>query len=533
MARRCLGVAGWWATLLLTVVYTAAPAAAQNTINQTTCGGVTGVPSCQKPPYGFLQDIALDCSAGGVAPYVLTALAQITDRSGPNRITLSGTCPTFPVVGFNRLTIEGNGATIVGGVNIVNSRDILLKSLTLDFTGWAGRNLSANGSQVTLDGVTVKNVTNEAAIELDRSVLGFTGSPSLITANSCVGVSVDSGSLMNVANVTISNNGFGQGCGSQRHGIRVRGGSVNLSNGFWGNNGYVDQPLDISGNSSSGIAIEGGFLMTHAEAGNATIRIHDNGGSGLEVSGFADIEGHLQFDGNMPNSQDGSPSGSQIVAYGATLGIGQGVVVQGQNGGALALIDGFALIGDGGPMTITGGVTLTQGATGFLAGDNSIDALSCDGTSWLRNFGSMPSTGTNTCPSDGPSGIKGDKGDQGPQGLQGPAGSDGPAGLAGPAGPQGIQGPQGPSGIPGGISGRRLVSHSQPVALGRNGSTLITVACPVSTVSVGGGGSTTNPNLVIQDSLPTTTGWRVRVRNERDRTQRGTVTATAVCSDTQ
>ena len=184
-------------------------------------------------------------------------------------------------------------------------------------------------------------------------------------------------------------------------------------------------------------------------------------------------------------------------------------------------------------MTITGGVTLTQGATGFLAGDNSIDALSCDGTSWLRNFGSMPSTGTNTCPSDGPSGIKGDKGDQGPQGLQGPAGSDGPAGLAGPAGPQGIQGPQGPSGIPGGISGRRLVSHSQPVALGRNGSTLITVACPVSTVSVGGGGSTTNPNLVIQDSLPTTTGWRVRVRNERDRTQRGTVTATAVCSDTQ
>jgi len=57
---------------------------------------------------------------------------------------------------------------------------------------------------------------------------------------------------------------------------------VSLSDGFWGN---VDPPLDISGNSSSRIAIEGGFLMTHTEAGNATIRIHDNGGSGRGMTG--------------------------------------------------------------------------------------------------------------------------------------------------------------------------------------------------------------------------------------------------------
>ena len=516
MARRCLGAARWCVALLLIVAYTADPAAAQNTISQTTCGGVSGVENCLTN--GFLQDLTVNCQAGFPENQVDTVLAQITDRNGPNRITLSGPgCGGVGIVGFNRLTIVGDGSPVGGFWSIINSRNILLKAVKFDFNVQAG-DVDMQGSQVTFDGVTVTNARGEFGVGLAGSSLDFTGGPSLITANSCVGVSVGSGSVMNVANVTISHNGFGQGCGSQRHGIRVRGGSVSLSNGYR-RNGYVDQPLDISDNSGSGIEIEGGFLMTHAEAGNATIRIHDNGGPGLEMSGYADVEGHLQFDGNQPNSQDGSPSGSQIVAFGgSTVAIGQGVVVAGQNGGALSAVGAFLVIGDGGPMTITGGVSMTQGATGFLTGGNSIDTLSCDGTSWMKNIGGPVSIGTNTCPGDGPAGIKGDTGDQGPQGLQGPAGPAGPAG---------------PPGIAGGISGRRLVSNSRPVSLVRNGSTLITVVCPVSTVSVGGGGSTTNPNLVIQDSLPTTTGWRVRVWNERDGTQSGTVTATAVCTNTQ
>ena len=70
-------------------------------------------------------------------------------------------------------------------------------------------------------------------------------------------------------------------------------------------------------------------------------------------------------------------------------------------------------------MTITGGVALTQGANGFLTGGNSINTLSCDGTSWMRKVGSRSSTGSNTCPSDGPAGIKSERGIQGPQGLPG------------------------------------------------------------------------------------------------------------------
>jgi hypothetical protein len=141
MTRARYGL-GWWyvvpvvpVILLLCAVGTVF---AQNTINQTTCGGVNGPGSCLTN--GVLQDLHVDCSVAGAAGMINTALAQITDRSGPNRITVSGTCNAgVTIAGFNRLTIEGTpGATITRGTNILNSRGILLKSLTFDFTGTFG-----------------------------------------------------------------------------------------------------------------------------------------------------------------------------------------------------------------------------------------------------------------------------------------------------------------------------------------------------------------------------------------------------------
>ena len=165
------------ATALLLVV--AHPAAAQNTVNQTTCGGVSGVGSCLTN--GFLQDLTVDC-ANAHGTEVSTALAQITDRNGPNRITLSGgNCGGFSIVGFNRLTIVGDGSPVGGFWAFVNSRNILLKSITYDFSVQAG-NLNMQGSEVTFDGVTVKNATSNAgslAVGLVGSSLSFTGAPSL------------------------------------------------------------------------------------------------------------------------------------------------------------------------------------------------------------------------------------------------------------------------------------------------------------------------------------------------------------------
>src|SRR5690349_6980525 len=115
--------------IIIVIALGAARSAGAQTVSQTTCGGTNGPGSCLSN--GFLQDLAVDCSAVGAAGQINTALAQITDRSGPNRITVSGTCNAgVSIVGFNRLTIQGNSATITKGTNVLNSRNITFKSLT-------------------------------------------------------------------------------------------------------------------------------------------------------------------------------------------------------------------------------------------------------------------------------------------------------------------------------------------------------------------------------------------------------------------
>ena len=496
--------------LVLVSLWGFRPAAAQNTISQTTCGGVNGFNSCLTN--GFLQDIAVDCNTSPPARFVQTALAQITDRSGPNRITLSGTCSGFNVVGFNRLTIASSGATVTGGVNIVNSRNVLIQGLTFDFGG-QGFNLNLNGSQATLDGVTVKNSANDAAITVLGSGLGFTGSSSLITSNRCGGVLVGAGSLANVVNVMISNNGQ-QGCGDARHAIRVtNGGSVRLLNQIFLNNMLVDAPVDISGNYGAGISVEGGTLATTAEDGTAMIRIHDNAGGGLELSGMADVEGHLQFDRNNPTSSDGFPTTQIAVFANGSLFIGNGVLVDGSTtNAALAAVNAFVLIGNGGPATIKGAAALTQGSTGFLAGANSIDALTCDGTSWMPNIDNQSVIGTNSCPTAGPAGI------QGPPGPQGPTGP---------------QGPQGPQGIPG-ISGlERVVAGAGNKIYARGAVIGATATCPTGKKLVGGGAATNNVNIVIMQSYPDLGGNSWQVIAESTSRQLASVAAYALCAYVQ
>lgn len=386
IVRVRFGVAFCCFGLLVLAVLAAGTASAQTTINQTSC-----VSGCTNP----LQDLTVDCSTGG---NINAALASIADRTGPNRITVSGTCnPGVTISGFNRLTIQGTGgATIKGGVVIVASRSITLSALTLDFHGTSA-NLTLSGSQVVLDGVTVKNSTNLFGINVAGSNLSFGSiSPSLVTGNGCNGIEVSAESILVVANVTISNNGSAPGCGKQQYGINVHnGGSVKLSNTIGA--------VDISGNFRQGILIEGGTLTSDAQGGTAPIRVHDNGGPGLVlVGGTAFIGGHVQFDNN-----DLSLPPSQIVAFGGgVLDIGAGAVVQGGSaagGNAFAVIgNAFAVIGDDeGPTTITGGASFSLGSIGLLTGANSIDTLSCDGTSWVSDSDHASTVGTSTCPSNG------------------------------------------------------------------------------------------------------------------------------------
>jgi hypothetical protein len=395
------------------------PAAAQNTVNQVTCGGVTGVGSCQTN--GVLQDLSVDCSLAGAAGLINTALAQITDRNGPNRITVSNTCTALVnITGFNRLTIQGIG-TITNAVSISNSRNVTIKGLTFDFATQGG-NFIINGSQVTFDGVTIKNSpSGVGGVSIQSGSLTFSGNANKVQSNVCTGISVGPGGFVSVGNVTISGNGQGPNCGDSRDGIKVRnGGSVFLANGVV-NGGFVDAPVDISGNGGAGISLEGPTTLTSgAQGGSAVIHIHNNSDPGIVMFGgaAADIEGHFAFDGNAAGGFDEFPQAQIAALANSNLFIGQGVQV---TGGLAGMFGSFVVVGEGGAMTVTGGVSLSGGSSGFMSDANTIDHLNCDGSSYMATDG-QTHPGTNTCPPNGPAGITG------PQGIQGPVGPQGPPG---------------------------------------------------------------------------------------------------------
>jgi hypothetical protein len=374
--------------LAVLAVFSTGTASAQTTINQTTCFNSGGL--CPNPR----QNLTVDCSTGG---NINNTLAQITDRNGPNTINVSGTCPgQVSVVGFNRLTIQGS-ATIANRVNITNSRTITLKGLTLSGTPAVPvAGLVLNGSDVLLDGVTVQNFSSANGINVDnQSVLGFAGVASLITGNALSGIEVGSGSRVNVANVTVSNNGAQAGSFAPSGIFATDGASLVLANQING----VDAPVDIFGNAGTGIRVKGGTLTMLAQSNpNSLVHIHDNGGIGLEIGGHAEITGPLKLDGNNPaggNLGGLFPMPLQVLA-GEFLEMGNGVEVQGN---LAAVLNTVLIIGDSGPMTITGSAMLAYGSTGFVASTNSIGALTCDNTSWAAIVGQPIQT--NTCPGNG------------------------------------------------------------------------------------------------------------------------------------
>ena len=485
------------------------PAAAQNVLNQTTCGGTTGVGSCLTN--GFLQDLAVDCSAPGAPGQISTALALITDRDGPNRITVSGTCNVgVTIAGFNRLMIQGNGATLTRGWSILNSRAITLRSLTFNLASAPGQTVAINTSSVVFDGVTVENAQSANGVNIVGGSLGFIG-PSVITGNGFAGINVGTASQVNLANVTVSNNGA-QGQGEfERAGIVAHnGGNVTLSNQVAMNGQLVDAPVDISGNTRQGILMQSGTLSTSAESGNAVIHVHNNGDAGLELDvAFGEVDGHLKFDsnGNGQCTNIGDPC--QITLFKSGLAIGEGAEV---DGGLAAAFQSFLLLGDGGAGTFTGGVHVLYSSTGLLSSANVVDVLTCDGTSWMATDGqTMP--GTNTCPSTGP------------------------AGITGPMGPPGADGAQGPQGIPGlpGVSGRQVVQSPFSSSVQKGTGLNVTGTCPAGKTAIGGGFSFNNLNFAVVSSSPDANAanlWHVDIQNVSTKTQAISGAVWVVCATT-
>jgi hypothetical protein len=418
--------------------WNAVPASAQTKINQTSC--IDGPQSCLTG--GVLQSLTVDCNSGGS---ITTALESIADRNGPNQITVSGTCNESVVIaGFNQLTITGNAATITRQFRAVSSRNITLNSLTFDFQGQGSANVLLVGSGLFLSGVTIQHSPNSSGINGAALTIGaesdvfFFGSPSLITQNAGDGISVTSTTAV-IGNVTVSNN--------QGHGILIaNGGRVGL-----------ELNVDISNNAQQGIQVEGATLFATALGGSAgNVHIHDNQGPGVEVdAGLALLDGGILLERNQG-------TGPQIVALAsATVVLQAGAQVL---GGAAAEINSVIFFAGNPAVTVTGGVTFGVGSIGYIDKTSSIDALSCDGTSWVANPVNL-SIASNNCPSagptgtQGPQGIAGPQGPQGIQGMQGQQGVQGPQGTQGPPGPPGPPGPQGLQGTPGTSAGFDAVAN--------------------------------------------------------------------------
>ncbi len=268
--------------------------------------------------------------------------------------------------------------------------------------------------------------------------------------------------------------------------------------------------------TGDGLEVDGGSLSGAAKTGNAMIRIHDNLGPGVGLLGAttAGIGGHIQLDGNDPNGQ---PPVQVFAGPRATLFIGGGVQVQ----GGLQALDALVSIGEGGPMTISGGVFLNFNSVGAIEGSNSIDTMTCDGTSYAYNPGNIPTSGPNTCPSNGPAGITG------------PAGAQGLPGPQGVGGPQGVQGPPG---VPGGVAGLQRVTRQVTFTLGRNDSRGLTATCPAGKVVIGGAAGTGDPTFAIISSGPgpnATTQWSANFWNTASNTRTRSASVTAICAFAQ
>jgi hypothetical protein len=127
----------------------------------------------------------------------------------------------------------------------------------------------------------------------------------------------------------------------------------------------------------------------------------------------------------------------------------------------------------------------------------------------------------------GAAGAQGPQGEMGPVGPQGPAGQQGPQGARGDQGPQGLQGPQGfqgPQGLPGpqgdpGVSGyTSAATTTSAITVNAGATSTSSISCPSGKRTIGGGHELVDgaTQLLFLGSSPSTTAWRVMLRNDTD-----------------
>jgi hypothetical protein len=239
----------------------------------------------------FAANVVVDCTGvNGNAFHSITAALATLSLTGPNTITVGGTCNENVVVSqFDRLTIQaasGHVATVVNAANppgitmlIAGSHNITLDNLIIEGGGSPSNvYITSSSSAVLLQNCSVQNSTGDG-MDVDMAS-ELVVQNSNFTNNSASGIFVANESNMTMGTyptqrINITGNGFGGG-GNGNNGLAIDGSLVQLNFGV----------ATISGNAGAGIAMDGGRLLFFGGEA-ATPGVIENNNYGISMNDAA------------------------------------------------------------------------------------------------------------------------------------------------------------------------------------------------------------------------------------------------------
>jgi hypothetical protein len=362
-------------------------------------------------PVGLRAQILVDCSGANLKAY--SSINAALPNAGPgSTIIVTGTCTeTVNLNGVNNLNIGaywGQTATLIGGINIWDSKFVYLYGLNISNASWDGIGVyhstsiyvdtctsSANtatglaaryGSEVTLftSGTFDHNPGYGIYVDTGSIVQMFPwGGPVDISNNGTSGVLVDRGTYWALGNTTILNNG---GWGIEMYSARASVGTAYGPNSIQGNalgGASVNEVSEASfwnifglhslfqGNGAVGISVGLGSQVTLSIDG---VQIFDHTSAGVDVYGNSQANlfgaNSLQRNGNL----------SDLRSAGIRL-----------DGNSQALIRGGDISQNYGP-GILALVNSSVDFTGLTSSGNAKGAITCDSSATMVSDLAQPNS---------------------------------------------------------------------------------------------------------------------------------------------
>jgi hypothetical protein len=289
----------------------------------------------------FAANVTVDCTgANGSAFHSITAALATLSLTGPNTITVGGTCnENVNVYQFDRLTIQaasGHVATIVNAANppgitmlISGSHNVTLDNLIIE-GGSPAVYITSSSSAVNMQNCSVQNsVADGMDVDMASELVVQNSS---FTNNASEGIFVGNEAQMTMGTyptqrISITGNGFGTGGnGNGNGGLAIDGSLVQLNFGV----------ATISGNAGSGISMDGGRLLFFGGEA-ATPGVIENNNYGISMNDAASATLYSAFYIANNASTGISVNGASSITFYS------GVDSQGKN--TFTMIAGHSIVG--------------------------------------------------------------------------------------------------------------------------------------------------------------------------------------------